>query len=164
MRILNFVTWRQLRLALLLVSLVGLISVAITKAPQDCKENLDCFQKKTIECQPAIVKGSVGENKYQFKVRGEKDLQTCIITIFLIQPDPQLSLPARQVLQNKGMVCEIPNELLVGYKITEVPNHLLYCTGPLKEALQAITIENMNNQIVKNLSDIIKDARGGFVY
>ena len=164
MHILDLVTWRQLRVALLLVSLVGLISVAVMKAPKDCKEDLDCFQEKSIACKPTLAKGNVEGNIYLFKVRGQKEPQTCIVTALLTLPSPQAPVPARQALQNKGMVCEIPTELLIDYKITQVPDLITYCTGPLKEALQAITIENMYEQIVKNLSEVIKDARGGFVF
>ena len=164
MHILDFITWRQLRLALLLFSLVGLITVAVMKAPKDCKEDLTCFQEKAVECQPTIVKGNVDGNIYLFKMRGQKNPQTCIITALLLLPRPQTPALAREALQNKGMVCEVTLELLEKYHITEVPDLILYCTGPLKEAWQAVTIENMNEQIVQNLSEIVKDARGGFVF
>ena len=155
--------FKDLKVSLLILCIIAICILSIVRMPTNCHDDVDCFQEKAIKCSPAKLTTDAGGNIYQYRIKAEKD-DKCVITTTMLKASAQTPKTTRNILEGKGMVCELPQDVLENQDINEVPALMNYCTGPLKEALQAITIENMYEQVVKNLSDIIRDARGGFVF
>ncbi len=155
--------FKSLRFPLLLLCLVLIATLSITQLPTNCGKDEQCFQDKAFECKLAKLSTHISGNKYTFTIQGQTN-NKCVVTAKLEKTNEQTQFAVKQALEGKAMVCEMPKELLQEKYITHIPDLMNYCTGPLKEALQTITIENMYEQVVRNLSTVIRDLRGGFVF
>lgn len=165
----NFLAWwkhpslKVLRLPAFILCIVLIIALSIAQLPKNCGNDEQCFQEQAKSCAPAKVTATAEGNKYTYLLQANgKD--TCIIIVNLEQTSDKTSPQIKEIIEGKGMVCEVPKEMLQEKYITHIEGLANYCTGPLRESLQAITIENMYDQVVKNLSTVLSDLSGGFTF
>ncbi len=129
--------------------IVALVLVVINFTT-NCNYDERCFNKYTEKCSRAklnLIQES--GDQFYYEIQGSK-ADSCVMTIYLIKSNEQTPPEVKKFMQGKGMICEVPKTEL-NKPISEIKNINDYCTGPLKEALLQITVENLYSLVVKNL-------------
>lgn len=129
--------------------IVGLVLVVINYTT-NCSYDESCFNKYAEKCSRAkvnLIKDS--GDQFYYEIQGSK-ADSCVMIIYLMKSNDQTPPEVKKFMQGKGMICEVPKTEL-SKPISEIKNINDYCTGPLKEALLQITVENLYSLVVKNL-------------
>ena len=129
--------------------IVALVLVVINFTT-NCNYDERCFNKYTEKCSREklnLIQES--GDQFYYEIQGSK-ADSCVMTIYLIKSNEQTPPEVKKFMQGKGMICEVPKTEL-NKPISEIKNINDYCTGPLKEALLQITVENLYSLVVKNL-------------
>lgn len=98
-------------------------------------------------------------DQFYYEIQGSK-ADSCVMTIYLMKSNEQTPLEVKKFMEGKGMICEIPKTELQK-PISEIKNINNYCTGPLKEALLQITVENLYDIVTKNIGPVALEQYTG---
>ena len=142
---------------IILILLIIILLLCLISYPKNCKNNIECFTKASLKCSKAKLNYIIGGNSYTYTIKGKRK-DKCTVTVFFNKAADMTDPNLKALLENKGMFCEIPRELIQG-PIFEIPNLNNYCTGPLKEAHMHITIEKMYSIIIKNVGQISSEMK-----
>ena len=150
--------WKKLVILIILVILVAvLMFFSYTK---NCKQDNSCFDSKASVCSRAKVEKAIDENLYSYEVLGKRK-DNCIVRVFMLKAGPSIAGNIAEALKGKGMICEIPLEILFVNSVSDVGNLNSYCTGPLKEMLLEISLNQLYTLVTEKLGVIsmeYKDA------
>ncbi len=139
----------------ILVGLFVILIVAtavVTNYETNCEENEECFNRAFFTCTKAKVLGEQEGSIFEYKIL-ERDGENCIVSIELVEVNPDLDELTKQRFQDKSMQCLLPiNEGFTTDKLN-------LCEGPLKEAIYEVTIQKMYNLLAQNLGEIISQMR-----
>lgn len=124
--------------------------------PKNCKEDIDCFNDLAVKCSRAKVTTTLNGDLYNYETKGKKD-NGCIMTIFLKSTQENADPILKKMLENKGMICNIPMEIIKLKPLSNLDDVSDYCTGPLKEAALQVTLEKLYAIVVANLGEIGKE-------
>jgi hypothetical protein len=125
---------------------------------EDCEQDKVCFDEKAKACQPAELTLVKNNNVYLYWV-GNSLGKACEIHIQLLQVEAGASPEFRQTVEGKEMVCKVPKEQLAVRNIDDIENFMQYCHGELKEGLYELIILRMQENIIEQLSDLVKKAK-----
>lgn len=130
-----------------------IISTAlITNYETNCGDNEDCFNRAFYSCTKAKVIGEQSGNIFEYKILEKKE-ENCLVSVELIEVNPDLDDLTKQRFQDSSMECLLPiNE---GFTTDD----LNLCEGPLKESIYEVTIQKMYNLLAQNLGEIISQMR-----
>jgi hypothetical protein len=142
-------SWKYILLGLLVVVFIFLIVFTYTR---DCGDDKVCFNKARDECMSAKVTNIQDNNTFLYEIDGSREDQ-CVITVHLVNVGMELSSQVKANLENKGMLCEVSNNVDI-YNIKELS---AYCTGPLKEVLLQMTVERLYGFVVKTFGKNVVD-------
>ena len=125
---------------LLLVILIILYFVFIYT--YKCKTE-ECFFEKYQKCQRI----KYIKDGWEYHVKGIRANNICLAKVTAIAPEG-IDLETLKELKNKEMSCYIPLDLTID---TLPQEHIEYCHGELKEAIQEVMIKKMHLYIIENL-------------
>ena len=91
-----------------------------------------------------------------YEIKGKKE-NGCIIIVFLKFIQNNNNPILKGMLENKGMICNVPLEIIQLKPISDLEDLSDYCTGPLKEAAIEVTLEKLYSIVVANLGEIGKE-------
>jgi len=139
---------------LIALFVILIISTAIiTNYETNCNDNEDCFNRAFYSCTKAKVIGEQSGNIFEYRILEKKE-ENCLVSVELIEVNPDLDDLTKQRFQDRSMECLLPiNE---GF----TTDNLNLCEGPLKESIYEVTIQKMYNLLAQNLGEIISQMRG----
>ncbi len=141
---------KYLALAILLLLIILLLVFTHTK---QCDKDENCFNWQARECSRATVLANSKDNLFQYTIEGKnKDL--CVVKVELMQLSPGAPENVRQAVEGKGMLCGVPQIELQQKPISQIDDINQYCTGPLKEVLLELSLERLQEIVVKNIGPI----------
>ncbi|HLD10833.1 MAG TPA: hypothetical protein VJB89_02025 [Candidatus Nanoarchaeia archaeon] len=124
--------------------------------PKNCKDDINCFNDLALKCSRAKVIASNNGDLYSYEIKGKKE-NGCIIIVFLKFIQNNNNPILKGMLENKGMICNVPLEIIQLKPISDLEDLSDYCTGPLKEAAIEVTLEKLYSIVVANLGEIGKE-------
>ncbi len=143
----------KVKLGFFLAFILLLVILLLAFAPKRCGADEECFNAYAARCERAKVTLINLDNQYAYEVRAKKGEQ-CIVKVVLVQINPNAGDNLKNRLNGQGMLCEIPRELLAATPLAKIENINDYCTGPLKEALLDISLENLYEIVVKQIGPL----------
>ncbi len=146
----------KLKIYVFLGLLTLFIVVLVFTHTKDCGSDEACFNKYAVDCKKVEAKVSKQNNLFFYEVQGkQKDTELkCIVKITLLKSESNATPTLRTNLEGKGMVCTVPQKLLKEKGLSDIENINDYCSGPLKEALLQISLENLYTVVVKNIGSL----------
>ncbi len=114
-----------------------------------CKDKT-CFQSAMQRCRRAdfIKEDDTASWLYRIVGNGKTDKDSCSVEVTLL--NLKKGSVEIEKLQGKKMMCEVKR-----YDQSDPGSDINKCTGPLKEELQGIIIQKLNNYLVSNINEII---------
>ena len=152
----------KVKLIAFAILIVVVLLMILWQTPKDCKDSEVCFNIRANVCKLAKVTAVSQGNTVKYEIRGDKP-EFCIIKVTMIQANNNLPENLKKALEGKGMLCEVPKIVLAEKPLSQLEELNDYCTGPLKETLLEISLENLYNAVVKQLGPLaaqFKDALG----
>ncbi len=131
--------------------LIGVILLIILwQTPKNCRDNEECFNERANLCKLTGVTAVSKGNTFRYEIRGKKP-EACIIRVTILHANNDLPSTLKKALEGKGMLCEVPLKILAKKPLSQFEELNDYCTGPLKETLLEISLENLYKTVVKQL-------------
>ena len=149
----------KVKLGLFVGFILVLVVVVLASSPKQCGTDQACFDARAAKCQRAVVQVTNLENQFVYDVRGKKGAENCIVKIQLVQVNPNAVENLKKALQGKGMLCEVPKAVLAEKTLAKIDDINDYCTGPLKEMLLEISLENLYEVVVKQIGPLAVQFR-----
>ncbi len=144
----------KVKIGIFVACILVLVLLILVFSPKRCGTNEQCFNERAAVCKRAAVTITNLENNYYYEVRGKKGAESCIVKVVLVKTNPNAAENLKRALEGKGMLCEIPRTLLAVTPLAKIENINDYCTGPLKEVLLEISLENLYEIVVKQIGPI----------
>lgn len=148
----------KVKLGLFVACMLLLLIVLLVAAPKQCGSDEQCFNTQAMLCKRAAVRVENLDNTYVYEVRGRKG-EECIVKIVLEKVSPAAGENLKTALEGKGMLCAVPLSVLQEQQLAKIENINDYCTGPLKEVLLEISLENLYEIVVKQIGPLAVEFR-----
>ncbi|MBI5391534.1 hypothetical protein HZB00_00875 [Candidatus Woesearchaeota archaeon] len=140
----------------ILVALIALL-LYLTHT-RDCGTDENCFNWEAKGCVRTTVQATSQNNEFRYTIEG-KSKNLCVIKVELLKMSPDAPESLRKAIENKGMLCAVPQELLLQKPLSKIEEINEYCTGPLKEVLLQISLDKLEEVIVKNIGPITSQLK-----
>lgn len=142
----------------LVVILIVIAAIFLLTKPKNCGSDDSCFNSAVGRCSKAKVNTLSDDNKYIYEILGKKG-NNCIIEVTLLKLSESQPYDLKKALEGKSMKCAISTEMLQNQTIKQITNLNDYCTGPLKESILQITLDEMYDIIVKNIGPLTSNFK-----
>ena len=140
----------------LLIVIVGAISVYFFIFTKTCGSE-ECFMQSLRACDRVSYTVNNEGNVWQYSVQNSLSFSQdeCTVKVKYLQIASENPL-AKQV-KGKSMTCKIPREFSGAY--VQIESKLEYCSGPLKESLQDLLIDQLYKYIVQKIGEITEELK-----
>jgi len=142
------------KILLMLLILLVLLSFIYLKLETNCYQDKACFNKLAAQCQKSRITLQEEGNTFQYTIISKETNNTCLVNIKILQLSQNYDQETKNLLEEKEMLCKIPQEKLTA--LTETEAVIDYCTGPLKEAMYELIIKKIYGVLAENLGPTIK--------
>ena len=141
----------------IIIILILIIILVLISYPKNCHTDLECFTQASVKCSKAKIAYSMEGDVYTYTIKGERG-DKCMATVFFEQASETRTQNYKDLLEGKGMFCEVPLEKITGpyFEVESLNDH---CSGPLKEAFMTITIEKLYGIVVQNVGQISQEMK-----
>ncbi len=139
-----------------MIIIVGSVTAYLFFYTKTCTTE-KCFLQAQRECSRASYTVSNEGNVWQYKVLNSLSFSQNLCTIKVKNLQIASEDPLAMKVQGKGMRCRVPRELAGTY--VRMESKLEYCSGPLKESLQDLLIDQLYKYIVQNIGEITEELR-----
>lgn len=146
----------MISILILMIIIVGSVTSYLFFYTRTCTTD-KCFIQAMRECSRATYRVSNEGNVWQYKVLNSLSFSQDLCTIEVKNLQIASEDPLAKKVQGKSMKCRVPKELAGTY--IKVESKMEYCTGPLKESLQDLLIDQLYKYIVQNIGEITKELQ-----
>ena len=121
---------------------------------KDCTSE-ECFIKSLQKCQRASYKSISESSSWQYKITSPFGFSggSCSVKV----KNLYISEKGSESIKGKSMSCKIPIESSGNF--IQIHSRLEFCSGPLKENLQALLIDKLYKYIILNIGGITEEIR-----
>lgn len=142
---------RSVIIALVLVILV--VALCFLLYSKNCGWDESCFQGKAMKCSKASVSSYSDGNHYRYEIMGKRK-GDCIVRVSFVEPEPTMEPKLKEALSGKKMTCEISSESLSGSPVSKIEDFSSHCSGPLREVLLEITLDQLYEVVTEKIGTI----------
>ena len=131
---------------IVVILIVGIIAVYITFFYHPKCKDVKCWDERLKTCSKAVYINEPIDVTWLYTIDGKKS-GNCEVKVKMLEI--KRGLKQAEILKGKEMTCLLP----LGFKVAPESNPNL-CTGPLKEAMQALIIQKLHEYILENTGQI----------
>lgn len=131
-------------IALIIMLVIGIFGGYLFFRTDVCQD-LDCFNKHLLECSRATYLNK-GSWVYEYSIKGIKGIkeEKCIVDVKLVFVGLENKFDS---IVDKSMRCSIPLR-----RIDLPESNMEYCSGPLKENMQYLVIQELYQYTTQNMA------------
>jgi len=144
------------------ILIVLVLLIVLMQTPKNCRDNEECFNIRAKACKLASVTAVNQGNTFRYEIRGQKS-GSCIIRVTMLHANNGLPQNLKKALEGKGMLCELQKSVLAEKPLSQFNDLNDYCTGPLKEKMLEINLENLYGLVVKQLGPLATQFKQSLV-
>lgn len=144
-------------LIIFIIAAVSISAFALSYSTKDCNKDQNCFRQNEMSCKRSKVDVIKEGNLFSYQI-DKKRLNTCYITVSVIEVNPSSGQELKSTFEGKSMNCKIPIDQLQKTSIISNNDIFELCTGPLKEATYELIIKKLYSVIAQNLGPILSKA------